>query len=169
MTISPFRLALILLIAGLLTWCAFDYQGDQLDTTRSELASVQTELANQRETARLAAEQLAARDALDTQHTQELNRVQTENRALQLDVADGRRRLRIKAICPAMPGSAGTAGLADGGSTELAADARPDYFTLRDQLALSRQQILGLQDYIRRVVFGTSATEKTLKRMETTQ
>ncbi|MCF5806476.1 lysis protein, partial [Pseudomonas tremae] len=75
----------------------------------------------------------------------------------QLAVADGSYRLRIKAFCPAMPSAAGTAGLADAGSAELAADARPDYFTLRDELALSRQMILGLQDYIRQVVQRTPA------------
>ncbi|MCF5806479.1 lysis protein, partial [Pseudomonas tremae] len=75
----------------------------------------------------------------------------------QLAVADGSYRLRIKAFCPAMPSAAGTAGLADAGSAELAADARSDYFTLRDELALSRQMILGLQDYIRQVVQRTPA------------
>jgi prophage endopeptidase len=42
--------------------------------------------------------------------------------------------------------------VADAGSAELAADARPDYFTLVDQLALTRQMVLGLQDHIRDVV-----------------
>jgi prophage endopeptidase len=41
--------------------------------------------------------------------------------------------------------------LADAGTAELAADARSDYFTLRDQLALSRQMVLGLQQHIVRV------------------
>jgi prophage endopeptidase len=41
--------------------------------------------------------------------------------------------------------------VADAGTAELATNARPDYFTLRDQLALSRQMILGLQDYTRQV------------------
>ncbi|EPN24569.1 prophage PSPPH06, lysis protein [Pseudomonas syringae pv. actinidiae ICMP 19070] len=100
---------------------------------------------------------MAARDQLDTHHTEELNRARAQINTLQLAVADGSYRLRIKAFCPAMPGAPGTAGLADAGSAELAADARPDYFTLRDQLALSRQMILGLQDYIRQVVQRTPA------------
>lgn len=157
MTISPLRLALFLLVVGLLTWCAFEYQGNQLDVARADLVDAAADLNTEREAARLAGEQLAARDQLDTHHTQELNRARSQINALQLAVADGRYRLRIKAICPAMPGATGTAGLADAGSAELAADARPDYFTLRDQLALSRQMILGLQDYIRQVVQRTPA------------
>ncbi|RML51232.1 Prophage PSPPH06, lysis protein, partial [Pseudomonas syringae pv. maculicola] len=65
------------------------------------------DLHTEREAARLAGEQLAARDQLDTHHTQELNRARSQINALQLAVADGRYRLRIKAICPAMPGATG--------------------------------------------------------------
>ncbi|KPW22038.1 Prophage PSPPH06, lysis protein [Pseudomonas cannabina pv. alisalensis] len=155
MTISPLRLVLFLLVVGLLTWCAFEYQGNQLVAARADLIDATADLHTEREAARLAGEQLAARDQLDTHHTQELNSARSQINALQLAVADGRYRLRIKAICPAMPGATGATGLADAGSAELAADARPDYFTLRDQLALSRQMILGLQDYIRQVVQRT--------------
>ncbi|MBI6732301.1 lysis protein [Pseudomonas amygdali] len=160
MTISPLRLALFLLVVGLLTWCAFEYQGNQLVAARADLADATAELHTEREAARLARDQLAARDQLDTHHTEELNRARAQINTLQLAVADGSYRLRIKAFCPAMPGTAGTAGttgLADAGSAELAADARSDYFTLRDELALSRQMILGLQDYIRQVVQRTPA------------
>ncbi|WP_116886386.1 lysis system i-spanin subunit Rz [Pseudomonas syringae] len=157
MTISPLRLALFLLVVGLLTWCAFEYQGNQLAAARADLVDATADLHTEREAARLAGEQLAARDQLDTHHTEELSRARSQINTLQLAVADGRSRLRIKAICPAVPGTTGTTGLADAGSAELAADARPDYFTLRDQLALSRQMILGLQDYIRQVVQRTPA------------
>ncbi|WP_024670945.1 lysis system i-spanin subunit Rz [Pseudomonas tremae] len=157
MTVSPLRLALFLLVVGLLTWCAFEYQGNQLVAARADLVDVTADLHTEREAARLARDQLAARDQLDTHHTEELNRARAQINTLQLAVADGSYRLRIKAFCPAMPGTASTAGLADAGSAELAADARSDYFTLRDELALSRQMILGLQDYIRQVVQRTPA------------
>ena len=157
MTISPLRLALFLLVVGLLTWGAFEYQGNQLVAARAELVDATAELHTEREAARLARDQLEARDQLDTHHTEELSRARSQINTLQLAVADGSYRLRIKAICPAMPGAPGTAGLADAGSAELAADARSDYFTLRDELALSRQMILGLQDYIRQVVQRTPA------------
>ena len=157
MTISPLRLALFLLVVGLLAWCVFDYQGDQLDAARDDLSQVTADLEDERGASRLAREQLAARDQLDTHHTEELNRARSQINTLQLAVADGRYRLRIKAACPAMPGAPGSAGLGDAGTAELAADARSDYFTLRNELALSRQMILALQDYIRQVVQRTPA------------
>ena len=48
--------------------------------------------------------------------------------------------------CPPMP--APPAWLMQG-AAELAAEARQDYFALRDELALTRRMVLGLQDYVR--------------------
>jgi prophage endopeptidase len=53
--------------------------------------------------------------------------------------------------------STGAGRVADAGTAELAADARPDYFTLRDELTLSRKMTLGLQDHIRQVCMRTPA------------
>lgn len=162
MMIAPVRLALILLMAGLVSYILFDYVADQRDDARHErdaavldLGTVTTERDGLREAARISGEMLAARDTNDLKHTLELNDALDHNKALQRDVAARDKRLLIKASCPtatAMPATAGTASLADAGSAELAADARPDYFTLVDQLALTRQMVLGLQDHIRDVV-----------------
>jgi prophage endopeptidase len=157
MTISPLQLLFRTLFVGLVIWLAVDWALDRYETVVQERNSAITERDGLREAARIRGEQLAARDQLDTHHTEELNRARAQINTLQLAVADGRYRLRIKAVCPAMPGTAGTTGLADAGSAELAADARSDYFTLRNELALSRQMILGLQDYIRQVVQRTPA------------
>ena len=152
MTISPLRLFLILVLTGLLAWCAFDWVADQRDDARRERDSAQSEVSGLREAARISGERLAARDQVDQKHTEELNHARAENDALRRDVDDGRQRLRIRATCrPAVPTTTGAASVADAGTAELAADARSDYFSLRDQLALSRQMILGLQDYTRQV------------------
>ena len=153
MTISPLRLFLILVLTSLLAWCAFDWVADQRDDARRERDSAQSEVSGLREAARISGEMLATRDQVDQKNTEELNHALAEIDALRRDVDDGRQRLRIRATCkPAVPITAtGAAGVADAGTAELAADARSDYFTLRDQLALSRQMILGLQDYTRQV------------------
>ena len=119
----------------------------QRDTARAERDAAQDDVANLREAARVSAEKLAARDEIDLVRTQELNHARTENLDLRRAVDAGRQRLRIAATCT----DAGAGGLADAGTAELAADARSDYFTLRDQLALSKQMILGLQDYVHQV------------------
>lgn len=161
MTIAPLRLLLVLLLASLMAYVLFDYVADQRDDARTErddavrdLGSVTTERDGLLEAARISGEMLAARDANDLKHTLELNSERDKNKTLQRAVDDGHQRLLVKARCPipAVPGTAGTSSVADGGSAELAADARPDYFTLRDELALTRRMVLGLQDHIRTVV-----------------
>lgn len=136
----------------LVAWLGFDLLESQRDTARQERDTAIFEVIGLREVARLSSQMLADRDAIDLKRTQELNHVRIENDDLRRAVDAGRQRLRIAAICsPAVPADTGAGGLADAGTAELAADARPDYFTLRDQLALSKQMILGLQEHVRQI------------------
>lgn len=152
MTIAPLRLVLFLLLSGLLVWIAFDQVRDQLETARRERDGVQLEVTGLREAARVSGEMLADRDAIDLQRTQELGHALNQNDDLRRAVDDGRQRLRLAATCStATPAQTGAGRVADAGTAELTADARSDYFTLRNQLALSRQMILGLQDHVRRI------------------
>lgn len=150
MSLSLLRLAPFALLAGLVAWLAFDSILDQRDDARRERDSAQWEVTGLREAARISGERLAERDAIDQRNTTELNHALSENERLRAAVDTGGQRLRVNATCPAsgpVSTAASTARLADAGGAELAPDARPDYFTLRDQLALSRQMILGLQQY----------------------
>jgi prophage endopeptidase len=140
------------LLVCLAAFVGFQILEGQRDTARKERDAAQFEVTGLREAARISGEMLAARDAIDRNRTQELNDARTEIDTLRLDVADGRQRLRIKATCSVTsPDTTGAGGVADAGTAELAADARSDYFTLKDQLALSKQMILGLQDYVHQV------------------
>lgn len=146
------REALFPMALCLVAWFGFSLLEGQRDDARRERDSALSEVAGLREAARISGEMLADRDAIDLQRTQELNHERAENDALRLDVGAGRKRLPVKATCTApTAGKTGAGGLADAGAAELTADARQDYFTLRDQLALSRQMILGLQDHVRRI------------------
>lgn len=173
MTINPLRLFLFVVLSGLLTWCAFDWVADQRDRARRERDSAVSERDGLREAARISGEMLATRDRLDQQHTEELNLANAQIEALRRDVDDGRQRLSVRAICKPTVSSTtsttGAAGVADATTAELAADARPDYFTLRGQLALSKQMILGLQDHIRQVIQRSPANASLLNPTETKQ
>lgn len=144
------RQALFLVVLCLVAWIGFDAIEGQRDEARRERDSAKWEASGLREAARISGEMLAERDAIDQQNTKELTDALTENKRLRRSVGDGTGRLHVRATCPAagsVPAAAGTARVADAGRAELTADARLDYFTLRDQLALSRQMILGLQQY----------------------
>lgn len=141
-------LAALLLAGG--TWFVFDRVLQERDTARSERDSAQYEVSGLREAARLSAERLATAAANDAKHIQELSNALKKNNDLRLSVGTGDQRLLIQASCPVVPVStnASPAGLADAATAELSPNARPDYFTLLDQLALSERMILGLQGHI---------------------
>lgn len=146
------REALFPLALCLLAWLGIDLLLGQRDTARSERDAALFEASGLREAARISGEMLADRDAIDLKRTLELNDERTKNSGLRLAVDAGLSRLRLNATCstPATP-AASAGGVADAATAELTADARQNYFTLRDQLALSRQMILGLQDHVRQV------------------
>lgn len=130
----------------------FDILEGQRDTARLERDNALFEVTGLREAARISGEMLANRDAIDLKRTLELDHERASNLELQRAVDDRRQRLRVNATCSAAgTEKASAGGVADAKPAELAADARPDYFTLRDQLALSKQMILGLQDYVHQV------------------
>lgn len=151
MTISPIRVFLVVLVTGLTVWFAFDQVLEQRNSARSERDSAQQEVSGLREAARISGERLATAAANDLKHTQELSNALKNNQALRDSVGAGDQRLRVQATCPVIDvrANTGAAGVADAGAAELSPDARPDYFTLLDQLALSERMILGLQDHIR--------------------
>ena len=76
--------------------------------------------------------QMRQRDvALDAKYTKELADAKAENDALRDDVAAGRRRLHIKAVCQSVR-EATTASGVDVAASRLADTAERDYFTLRE-------------------------------------
>ena len=141
-----------LIALGFALWFACGQLIDERDSALSERDKTQLEVTGLREAARISGEMLADRDEIDRTRTQELNHARSEIADLQRAVGNGTQRLLVKAACPVtVPAKTGTGGVADAGTAELAADARSDYFTLRDQLAVSREMILGLQDHMRRI------------------
>ena len=78
--------------------------------------------------------QMRQRDvaALDAKYTKELADAKAENDALRDDVAAGRRRLHIKAVCQSVREATTASGVDNAASPRLADTAERDYFTLRE-------------------------------------
>ena len=81
--------------------------------------------------------QMRQRDvaALDAKYTKELADAKAENDALRDDVAAGRRRLHIKAVCRSVREATTASGVDNAASPRLADTAERDYFTLRRLIA----------------------------------
>ena len=143
MTALPTNLLSLLLF--LAAWFLFNHLIDERNRAQLEVTGL-------REAARISGEMLADRDENDRTRTEALNHALSKTADLQRDVANGRKRLRVNATCSSPKSDQASAGsVADAATAELTADAGSDYYTLRDQLDLSRQMILGLQDHVRRI------------------
>ena len=86
--------------------------------------------------------------ALDAKYTKELADAKAENDALRDDVAAGRRRLHIKAVCQSVREATTASGVDNAASPWLADTAERDYFTLRERLITMQKQLEGTQKYI---------------------
>lgn len=92
---------------------------------------------------------LAEMALLDRRHTREMEDAQIEIDQLRADVADGRRRLSVRATCePAVPPGTGAPGLDDAASPRLTDAAERDYWHLRHRIVRVTAQLTGLQDYV---------------------
>ena len=95
--------------------------------------------------------QMRQRDvaALDAKYTKKLADAKAENDALRDDVAAGRRRLHIKAVCQSVREATTASGVDNAASPRLAdTTAERDYFTLRERLITMQKQLEGTQKYI---------------------
>ncbi|EJI4221478.1 lysis protein [Salmonella enterica] len=87
--------------------------------------------------------------ALDAKYTKELADAKAESEALRADLAAGRRRLQLHAVCmPAAARDTATTGATDATAARLTPDAERDYQRLRTEARSVTAQVNDLQQYI---------------------
>lgn len=140
--------ALVICIIVCLSWAVNHYRDnaiaykEQRDKKVSELKQATATITDMQQRQRAA-------DALDAKYTKELADAKAENDALRDDVAAGRRRLHIKAVCQSVREATTASGVDNAASPRLADTAERDYFTLRARLIIMQKQLEGAQLYIR--------------------
>ena len=139
--------ALVICIIVCLSWAVNHYR-DNAITYKAQRDNVKEKL-NQA-TAIITDMQIRQRDvaALDAKYLKELADAKAENDALRDDVAAGRRRLHIKAVCPPVREATSASSVDNAVSPRLADTAERDYFTLRERLVMMQAQLEGAQQYI---------------------
>ncbi|EHK2737254.1 lysis protein [Salmonella enterica] len=87
--------------------------------------------------------------ALDAKYTQELADAKAESEKLRADLASGRRRLQLNAVCvPAAAGHSTATGATDAATARLTPDAERNYQRLRTESSAVTAQVNSLQQYI---------------------
>ena len=140
--------ALVICIIVCLSWAVNHYRDNAITykAQRDKKVARELKLAN----AAITDMQMRQRDvaALDAKYTKELADAKAENDALRDDVAAGRRRLHIKAVCQSVREATTASGVDNAASPRLADTAERDYFTLRERLITMQKQLEGTQKYI---------------------
>ncbi|YBM02837.1 lysis protein [Escherichia coli] len=139
--------ALVICIIVCLSWAVNHYRDnaiaykEQRDKKVSELKQAIATIADMQQRQRDVA-------ALDAKYSRELANAKAENETLRADVAAGRRRLHIKAVCQSVREATTASGVDNAASPRLADTAERDYFTLRERLVMMQAQLEGAQQYI---------------------
>ncbi|EPT8703638.1 lysis protein [Escherichia coli] len=139
---------LVICIIVCLLWAVNHYRDnaiaykEQRDKKVSELKQAIATIADMQQRQRDVA-------ALDAKYSRELANAKAENETLRADVAAGRRRLHIKAVCQSVREATTASGVDNATSPRLADTAERDYFTLRERLMTMQMQLEGAQEYIR--------------------
>ena len=140
--------ALVICIIVCLSWAVNHYRDnaiaykEQRDKKVSELKQAIATIADMQQRQRDVA-------ALDAKYSRELANAKAENETLRADVAAGRRRLHIKAVCQSVREATTASGVDNAASPRLADTAERDYFILRERLMTMQKQLEGAQEYIR--------------------
>ena len=141
--------ALVICIIVCLLWAVNHYRDnaiaykEQRDKKVSELKQATATIADMQQRQRDVA-------ALDAKYTKELADAKAENDALRDDVAAGRRRLHIKAVCQSVREATTASGVGNAASSRLTDSAERDYFTLRERVDTVTKQVGYLQEYVKR-------------------
>ncbi|MGQ7807193.1 lysis protein [Hafnia alvei] len=140
--------AIIALLVGM--W----YTTSQMQSLSSELKEITQVAEQQKADLENIQRQRVQAAELDIKVTQELANAKSEIERLRTGLSNGTKRLRIAASCPKLPKTTAATGKPDATVPRLTSDAQQNYLRLREQLVTSEKQILGLQEYIRKVVFN---------------
>ncbi|MDE1484630.1 lysis protein [Xenorhabdus bovienii] len=85
---------------------------------------------------------------LETKHRQELDNAKSEIDTLRADVAAGRRKLRIKAICPVSE-TTSSRSMVDATTVELTGETGSTVLDIRESIINDLAKLRYLQDYIK--------------------
>lgn len=96
-------------------------------------------------------EQLKVIQKIDSDYQEKIRNVQADNDKLRGSIANGTKRLYVKAACPSLPANTATTSGTDATTPRLTGNTRQDYLRLRLEIAQITEQLLKLQSYVKNV------------------
>lgn len=135
------------------------YLKADIESKSSQLAEQQARTESLQATLRLQRGLTADAAAIDKQYTKVISDAKAENDQLRADIAAGRRRVSVNATCVRDAADTGAAGSTDAGTPRLTPDAEQARADLEYAVERQRQQVIGLQAYIRSLLARLNSRE----------
>ncbi|EAO8179406.1 lysis protein [Salmonella enterica] len=138
----------LLIVAAALAWTTGRYHDNAVKyKSQRDTATHSLNLANETISDMTLRQRQNA--ALDAKYTQELADAKAESEKLRADLASGRRRLQLHAVCmPAAARDTTATGATDAATARLTTDAERNYQRLRTESRAITAQVNGLQQYV---------------------
>ncbi|EDU0140387.1 lysis protein [Salmonella enterica] len=138
----------LLIVAAALAWTTSRYHDNAVKyKSQRDTATHSLNLANETISDMTLRQRQNA--ALDAKYTQELADAKAESEKLRADLASGRRRLQLHAVCmPAAARDTTATGATDAATARLTPDAERNYQRLRTESRAVTAQVNSLQQYI---------------------
>ncbi|MGJ0639464.1 lysis protein [Xenorhabdus bovienii] len=138
-----FTVGALVIVAGLLWFYYSEYQ---------KKVKAYTDLNTKHQTQLIAINEQQARiqhlAELDTKHIRELDNAKSEIDTLRADVAAGRRKLRVQAICP-VPKTTSSGSVGDATTVELSGETGSTVLDIREDIINDLAKLRYLQDYVK--------------------
>ncbi|MCG3463108.1 lysis protein [Xenorhabdus bovienii] len=138
-----FTLGALVIVSGLLWFYYSEYQQKDKDYTDLNTKHQTQLIAINKQQARI--QHLAE---LETKHIRELDNAKSEIDTLRSDVAAGRRKLRIQAVCP-VPETTSSSSMGTPTTVELSREAGQAVLDIREGIINDRAKLRYLQEYVK--------------------
>ncbi|MDE1483972.1 lysis protein [Xenorhabdus bovienii] len=159
LTLTHYTIIVLIVTTGIASFGSYHYS-TEYEKQKEANGRQATEIQQLTDTLNYQNTHIDMLHELDTKHTQELDNAKTEIDTLRADVAAGRRKLRIKAVCPVSE-TTSSGSMGDAGTPQLTDAARQDYYDLLRMMAENERQTKYLQDYVNTECRGNDGNIQT--------
>ncbi|MDC9591696.1 lysis protein [Xenorhabdus sp. XENO-10] len=147
LTLTHYTIIVLIITTAVSTFEAFYFRSEYTEQKEANERQA-TEIQQLTDTINYQNTHIDMLHELDTKHTQRLAHAKTEIDTLRADVAAGRRKLRIKAVCPSVPETVTSGSVGDGTPVELTGETGSTVLDIREDIINDRAKLRYLQDYV---------------------
>ncbi|MDE9432775.1 lysis protein [Xenorhabdus bovienii] len=147
LTLTHYTIIVLIVTTGIASFGSYHYS-TEYEKQKEANGHQATEIQQLTDTINYQNTHIDMLHEMDTKHTQELDNAKSEIDTLRADVAAGRRKLRIKAICPVSE-TTSSRGMVDATTVELSGETGSTILDIREGIINDLAKLRYLQDYIK--------------------